>query len=136
MATKKGTTSRSRTPRGSSNSGDVATLRAMIADVQRRESDHRREIERLGGVVQQLTQLNSVECILTNGFMELSEKLAPLEDLSPRREPLKAEQAEYFRRLRAAMAQPDWSNATTLAVSNFPIDPIGVPPTRKARIAS
>lgn len=99
-----------------------ASVAKLLGEFQKRDTARQIEIDRLSGMVQQLTQVSSIECILTNGFQELSDKLAPLEDLTPKRDALSPRQAARMKRLMRAMARPDWSGATSLPVPNWRAD--------------
>jgi hypothetical protein len=141
MASKKGNQTSAGSGAGGSSGNDpdeIAVLKAILADFQAREAARQFEMERLGGVVQQLTQVNSIECILANGFEELSNKLAPLDDLAPKREPLDEDQALRMAYLLEALERPKWSGATSLPVPNRPVHPIGakVPPHCEGSLAS
>lgn len=115
-------------------------LKAMLSEFQAREAQREEELKRLGEVVQKLTQMSSIECILTNGFEELSAKLAPLSDLAPKRTPLDEETENGEARLKNlvdAWTRPGWSGATSLPVPNAPVSFIGAkaPPSLTGSMA-
>lgn len=120
---------------------NIAEFQAALEAFHAREAMHEQELKRLSEVVQQLTHMSSIECILTNGFEELSAKLAPLGDLAPKRTPLDDQPEPAEARLKSlvdALKRPGWSGATSLPVPNGPVDFIGAkaPPSSKGRMAS
>jgi hypothetical protein len=117
---------------------DIAEFQAALEAFHAREAMHEQELKRLSEVVQQLTHMSSIECILTNGFEELSAKLAPLGDLAPKRTPLDEDGQARLTNLVNAWKRPAWSGATSLPVPNEPVSFIGAkaPPSYKGRMAS
>lgn len=120
---------------------DIAEFQAALEAFHKREAVQEQELKRLSEVVQQLTHMSSIECILTNGFEELSAKLAPLGDLAPKRTPLDHQTEDGEARLKSlinALKRPGWSGATSLPVPNNPVFFIGekAPPSDKGRLAS
>ena len=120
---------------------DIAEFQAALEAFHVREAAHEQELKRLSEVVQQLTHMSSIECILTNGFEELSAKLAPLGDLAPKRTPLDEQTENGEARLKSlvnALKRPGWSGATSLPVPNSPVFFIGekAPQSDKGRMAS
>jgi hypothetical protein len=116
---------------------EIADLQAALEEFQARDATREEELKKLGEVVQKLTQMSSIECILTNGFEELSAKLAPLSDLTPKRTPLDEDGQARLTNLVDAWKRPGWSGATSLPVPNEPVFFIGAkaPPSCKGRMA-
>src|SRR5438270_10533552 len=88
---------------------DLATLKIMIAEFQERDGARQDELQRLATLMQQLTQANAIETILSNGFETVTGLLAPLENLSnlvPYREQLAPNVAKHFCKLLEALARP------------------------------
>ena len=110
---------------GQYEGSDLAT---MVARLNERDAERQEEMNRLGTMLQHLTQLSSIECILTNGFEEISSRLVPLADLSPQRSPLASTDQNGDCRLQSlldATERPNWSGATSVAVVTAPVPHIG-----------
>ena len=110
---------------GEYHGNDLAT---MVARLNERDAERQEEMTRLGTMLQHLTQLSSIECILTNGFEEISSRLVPLADLSPQRSPLASTDQNGDCRLQSLLdstSRPNWSGATSVAVVTAPVPYIG-----------
>jgi hypothetical protein len=86
-----------------------ARLEAKLEEILRRDAERQRQLE-------QLAQMNAIECILTNGFQDLSAKLAPLEDLSAAPQAIPKQDQAKLQRLRDSLARPRWTDVSEVVL--------------------
>jgi hypothetical protein len=119
---------------------EIAALRRTITELQQRDAKREQDMNHLTEALSRLSQMSAIECILTNGFEEVSSKLAPLEEIGPRRVPIKDPLVNArLASLIESTTRPRWSGATSVAITTRPVPFIGEiapPPRDKGRFES
>jgi hypothetical protein len=109
---------------------DIALLQEL-ADLRERDARREQEMNRLSEAMSRLSQMSAVECILTNGFEEMSTKLAPLAQIGSQYVPIDCRDVNA--RLASMIASTDrarWAAVSTVPIKIEPVPFIGevVPP--------
>lgn len=105
---------------------DIAVLQRTIIELQQRDAKREQEMSHLTEALNRLSQMSAIECILTNGFEEVSSKLAPLAEIGPRRVPIEDRLVNArLASLIESTARPRWSGATSVAITTRPVPFIG-----------
>lgn len=104
----------------------IAVLQQTIIELQQRDAKREQEMSHLTETLNRLSQMSAIECILTNGFEEVSSKLAPLAEIGPRRVPIEDRLVNArLASLIESTARPRWSGATSVAITTRPVPFIG-----------
>ena len=77
----------------------------------------RRQIADLRTMIGNVAQATAIENVISNGFLELSAQLQPLQDLTPRRTPLSDAANTQLLQLQRALERPRWHG------TKFQVDP-------------
>ncbi|MCA1378774.1 MULTISPECIES: hypothetical protein [unclassified Bradyrhizobium] len=105
---------------------EIDLLKQTINELHERDAKREQELCHLNQALSRLSQMSAIECILTNGFEELSTKLAPLAEIGPHRVPITdgAVNARLASMIEAT-ARPSWSGASTVPIPTRPVPFIG-----------
>lgn len=114
-----------------SRNPDIASFTQIIDDLRERDARREQEMSRLSEAMGRLSQMSAIECILTNGFEEMSTKLAPLAEIGSGHVPIECRDVNA--RLASMIASTDrarWASMSTLPIKIAPVPFIGetVPP--------
>jgi hypothetical protein len=112
-------------PSGGRNQ-EIAHLKQTINDLQARDAKREQEMSHLNEALSRLSQMSAIECILSNGFEEMSTKLAPVAEIGPHRVPI--DDWEVNARLASMIestARPRWAGASTVPIDTRPVPFIG-----------
>ena len=77
----------------------------------------RQQIANLRIMIGNVAQATAIENVISNGFLELSAQLQPLQDLTPRRTPLSEASNAHLLQLQRALERPQWQG------TQFHVDP-------------
>jgi hypothetical protein len=105
---------------------EIALLKHTIDELQERDAMRGQEMSHLSEALSRLSQMSAIECILTNGFEEMSSKLAPVAEIGPHRVPI--EDLDVNARLASMIestARPRWAGASTVPIDTRPVPFIG-----------
>jgi hypothetical protein len=79
--------------------------------------DLRQQIADLRTMIGNVAQATAIENVISNGFLELSAQLQPLQDLTPRRTSLSDAANAHLLQLQRALERPQWQG------TQFHVDP-------------
>ncbi len=105
---------------------EVTLLTRTINELQERDARRAQEMSYLNETLNRLSQMSAIECILTNGFEEMSSKLAPLAEIGSHRVPIR--DREVNARLASMIestARPRWAGASAVPIDTRPVPFIG-----------
>jgi hypothetical protein len=112
---------------------EIELLEQTIDELRARDAKREQEMCQLSEAVSRLSQMSAIECILTNGFEEMSSKLAPLAQIGSQHVPIECRDVNA--RLASMIASTDrarWAAVSTVPIKIEPVPFIGeiVPPAR------
>jgi hypothetical protein len=105
---------------------EIALLKQTINELQERDAMRGQEMSHLSEALSRLSQMSAIECILTNGFEEMSSKLAPVAEIGPHRVPItdRAVNARLASMIEST-ERPRWAGASTVPIDTRPVPFIG-----------
>ncbi len=114
-----------RQPDGHRRHEEIDLLKQTINELHERDAKREQELCHLNQALSRLSQMSAIECILTNGFEELSTKLAPLAEIGPHRVTITGDVNARLASMIESTARPSWAGASTVPIDTRPVPFIG-----------